>query len=90
MFKKGNRDANEAYAKVKDLEQEIPKIVEALEQLSDILCQVTYFQKAYDILSAATKDIKGNPVLHELVARVAFVMESFEKSIFHNKKAAEL
>lgn len=43
MFKKGNRDANEAYAKVKDLEQEIPKIVEALEQLSDILCQVTYF-----------------------------------------------
>ena len=28
MFKKGNRDANEAYAKVKDLEQEIPKIVD--------------------------------------------------------------
>ena len=38
MFKKGNRDANEAYARVKDHEVEIPKIVEALEQLSDILC----------------------------------------------------
>ena len=51
---------------------------------------MTYFQKAYEILSAATKDIKGNPVLHELIARVAFVMENFEKCIFHNKKAAEL
>jgi len=90
QFKKGNRNVDEAYGKIKEIEREIPDIVQALEQLSDILCQVTYFQKAYDILSAASKDIKGNPVLHELIARIAFVMENFEKCIFHNKKAAEL
>lgn len=32
-------------------EESIPDILAALEQLSDILCQVTYFSKAYEILS---------------------------------------
>ena len=70
--------------------ESIPDILAALEQLSDILCNVTYFQKAYDILSAASKDINGSPVLAELIARVAFVMEDFRKCIFHNQKAAKL
>ena len=70
--------------------ESIPDILAALEQLSDILCNVTYLQKAYDILSAASKDINGSPVLHELIARVAFVMEDFRKCIFHNQKAAKL
>ena len=70
--------------------ESIPDILAALEQLSDILCNVTYFQKAYDILSAASKDINGSPVLHELIARVAFVMEDFRKCIFDNQKAAKL
>lgn len=64
--------------------ESIPDILAALEQLSDILCQVTYFTKAYEILSTAAKDINGSPVLHELIARVAFVMEDFKKCIFHN------
>lgn len=70
--------------------ENIADILEALEQLSDILCKVTYFSKAYEILNAASKDINGSPVLHELIARVAFVMEDFKKSIYHNQKAAKL
>lgn len=42
------------------------------------------------MLEAALKDLKGNPILHELIARVYFITENFEKSIIHNKKAAEL
>lgn len=41
-------------------------------------------------MSTAAKDINGSPVLHELIARVAFVMEDFKKCIFHNTKAAKL
>ena len=51
---------------------------------------MTYFSKAYEILSTAAKDINGSPVLHELIARVAFVMEDFRKCIYHNTKAAKL
>ena len=51
---------------------------------------MTYFSKAYDLLDAALKDIKGNPILHELIARVAFIMENFTKCIYHNEKAAKL
>lgn len=81
----------QAYDTIKNMEQEsIPDILAALEQLSDILCQVTYFSKAYEILSTAAKDINGSPVLHELIARVAFVMEDFKKCIYHNTKAAKL
>ena len=89
QFRNGNRDTEQAYELIKKLENEdISSIVDALDQLSDILCQATYFTKAYEILSVAVKDIQGNPVLHELIARVAFVMENFEKSIQHNKRAA--
>ena len=91
QFRNGNRDSEQAYELIKKLENEdISSIVDALDQLSDILCQATYFTKAYEILSVAVKDIQGNPVLHELIARVAFVMENFEKSIQHNKRAAQL
>lgn len=51
---------------------------------------MTYFSKAYEILSTAAKDINGSAVLHELIARVAFVMEDFPKCIYHNNKAAKL
>jgi hypothetical protein len=54
------------------------------------LCGASYFRKAQDILEVANKDMKGNPILHELIARVAFIMENFDKCVFHNKKAAEL
>ena len=82
---------NLAYNTIKTMENEsIPDMLAALDQLSDILCQVTYFSKAYEILSTAAKDINGSPVLHELIARVAFVMEDFKKCIYHNTKAAKL
>lgn len=58
--------------------------------MTDILCQVTYFNKAFELLKIALEDIKGNPVLFELIARVCFVMELFDKSVYYNKKAAEL
>ena len=91
QFRQGNRDVVQAYDTIKKMEnQEIPDILAALEQLSNILCEVTYFSKAYEILSTAAKDINGSPVLHELIARVAFVMEDFKKSIYHNGKAAKL
>lgn len=82
QFRNNNRDAEAAYNLIKNMEgEDIASIVDALDQLSDILCQATYFTKAYEILGIAVKDIQGNPVLHELIARVAFVMENFEKSI---------
>jgi hypothetical protein len=85
QFRQGNRDVNQAYNTIKRVEKEsIPEILAALEQLSDILCQVTYFSKAYEILNTAVKDINGSPLLHELLARVAFVMEDFRKCIYHN------
>jgi len=62
----------------------------AFEQLSDILCSIGHFSKAYDLLDQALKVIPSNPVLHELIARVAFIMENFDKCIQHNKKAAEI
>ena len=37
--------------------EDIAAIVDALEQLSDIFCQATYFTKAYELLSVAVKDI---------------------------------
>ena len=84
-FRQGNRDVNNAYQTIKTKENEsIPDILDALDQLQDILCKVTYFSKAYEILNTAAKDINGSPVLHELIARVAFVMEDFKKSIYHN------
>jgi hypothetical protein len=91
MFRNGQRDPRVAYQKIKEAEgEDISAVIDALDQLSEILCQATYFKKAYEILSEAIKDIKGNPVLHELVARLAFVMESFDKCINHNKRAIEL
>lgn len=43
-----------------------------------------------DLLEAGQKVAPGNAVMHELIARVAFIMENFDKSIIHNKKAAEI
>lgn len=58
QFRNGNRDSEQAYELIKKLENEdISSIVDALDQLSDILCQATYFTKAYEILSIAVKDI---------------------------------
>ena len=55
-----------------------------------MLCSVGYFQKAMDMLEAGLKEMPQDPIMHELVARIAFMMENFEKSIKHNKIAAEL
>lgn len=90
-FKNNKRDPKQAYDTIKQLEDEdIHSIVEALAQLSDVLCKNTYFTKAYQILEHAIKDIRGNPVLHELIAHVAFIMEKFDKSIYHNREAKKL
>ena len=36
------------------------------------------------------KNMPKEPLIHELIARVAFIMENFDRCITHNKKAAEL
>ena len=55
---------------------------------------MNYFDKAHQILNYAAekgdKDIKGSPDLQELIARIAFVTEDYERCINHNKKAVEL
>lgn len=59
MFRANDRKPENAYNKVKEMEGEnLANIIEALDQLSDVLCQATYFSKAYEILSVAIKDIK--------------------------------
>lgn len=65
-------------------------MVQAFEQLSDVLCGIGHFTKAMDLLEAGQKVCPKDPIMHELIARVAFIMENFDKSIIHNKKAAEL
>ena len=91
MFKSGNRDVNAAVKIVNDGENgHQSNMVQSLEQLSDVLCGIGHFSKAFDLLDAAFKYIPRDPILHELIARVAFIMENFDKCIVHNKKAAEL
>lgn len=91
MFKSGNRDVNAAVKIVNEGENgNQANMVQSLEQLSDVLCGIGHFSKAYDLLDAAFKYIPRDPILHELIARVAFIMENFDKCIVHNKKAAEL
>lgn len=91
LFKAGKRDMTGAYLKIKELEgEDMEAVISALEQLSDILCHATYFKKAKELLQGALKDITGNPVLCELMARVAFVCESWSESIKYNQMAAEL
>ncbi len=91
MFKAGNRDVNAAAKLVNEGELgNVPNMLAAFEQLSDVLCSIGYFSKAYDLLDAAFKYIPKDPLLHELIARVCFIMENFDRCIVHNKKAAEL
>lgn len=91
MFKAGNRDVNKACQIINEGEQgNQANMLQALEQLSDVLCGIGHFGKAYDLLEAGFKYIPKDPVMHELIARVAFIMENFDKCIVHNKKAAEL
>lgn len=91
MFKKGNRDIPQAMKIIREGENGDRKgMQQSLEQLSDMLCSVGYFGKAMELLEQGLKEVKDDPILHELIARVAFIMENFEKCITHNKKAAEL
>lgn len=69
---------------------DIASIVKALEQLTDILCEVNLIDKAYNIMKVALKDKRENAALHEITARLAFINEEFLKSIFHNKEASKL
>ena len=90
-FKKGHRDASFAYVVIKDIEQDdITSIEQALEQLIDVLCELTLFDKAYQIMKVAMKDKKDSARLHEIFARYHFIMEDFLKSIHHNKQAISL
>jgi len=41
-----------------------------------------------ELLEVATKENQKNATMHELIARVSFIMEKFDKCVFHNKKAA--
>ena len=65
-------------------------VQQSLEQLAEILCSVGHFGKALELLESGLKEQKDDPILHELIARVAFVMEDFNKCIKHNEIAAKL
>jgi len=54
------------------------------------LCGASYFNRAQRLLEIAIKDLDKNAILHELIARIFFITEKFDKSIHHNKKAADL
>jgi tetratricopeptide (TPR) repeat protein len=91
IFKSGDRDVNKAVKMVQDGENgNQANMAQAFEQLSDILCGIGHFSKAMELLEAGQKVCPNSPQMHELIARVAFIMENFDKSIVHNKKAAEM
>ena len=61
---------------MKELEKnDEDKIVQALDQLTDILCQAAYFQKAQDMLKLALNNYENNGELNEIMARICFIME---------------
>jgi len=91
QFKTGDRDVNKAVKLIAEGENgNQANMVQAFEQLSDVLCGIGHFGKAMDLLEAGSRQVPRDPTMHELIARVAFIMENFDKSIIHNKKAAEL
>ena len=90
LLRQGNRDMVAAAKIVNDGENGNPEfILKSLEQLSDVLCSIGYFQKAIDLLNGGLKYLPKNPLIHELIARVYFIMENFDKSVVHNEKAIE-
>lgn len=73
------KDVKKQYARMKELEKgDENNIVQALDQLTDILCQAAYFQKAYDILKLALSEYENNGLLNEIMARICFIMEQFD------------
>lgn len=88
---KEGRDVKKQFARMGDLENHDEyNIVTALDQLTDILCQAAYFQKAYDILKTALGEYEHNCYLNEIMARVCFIMEQFDQCIYYNKQAKKL
>lgn len=82
------KDVKKQYARMKELEKgDENNIVQALDQLTDILCQAAYFQKAFDILKEALQEYENNGLLHEIMARICFIMEKFDQCIYYNKEA---
>ncbi len=91
MYKKGHRDVKQTLKMIKESENDDKKGMQlSIEQISDILITVGYFEKAMALLEEGQKNLPGDPIMHELIARCAFIMEDFEKSISHNQKAAAL
>jgi len=90
MLKSGKKDMAAAAKIVNNAEgNNAENFVSSLEQLSDVLCSIGYFQKAIDLLNAGLKYLPKNPTIHELIARVYFIMEHFDKCIIHQEKAIE-
>ena len=91
MYKKGHRDVKQTLKMIKESENDDKKGMQlSIEQISDILITVGYFDKAMALLEEGQKNLPGDPIMHELIARCAFIMEDFEKSISHNQKAVAL
>lgn len=88
---KEGKDVKKQFSRMRELEKDDEdNIVTALDQLTDILCQAAYFQKAFDILKTALVDYEGNGRLNEIMARVCFIMEQFDQCIYYNKQAKKL
>ena len=49
-----------------------------------MLCSVGHFGRANELLEMGLKEFSNDPILHELIARLAFIMEDFKKCIKHN------
>ena len=53
IFKQGNRDVNHAVKLISDGENgNVANMVQAFEQLSDVLCGIGHFSKAMELLEA--------------------------------------
>jgi tetratricopeptide (TPR) repeat protein len=88
---KDGKDVKKQFARIKELEKgNEDNIVTALDQLTDILCQAAFFQKAFDILKVALQDYENNCHLNEIMARICFIMEQFDQCIYYNKQAKKL
>jgi len=70
QFSEGNRDVRAAYAMIK---LDSPAADITIVELSKVLCNISYFNKALSLLEYACKEIKTSYVLFEEVARVAFI-----------------
>ena len=73
-IKSGKRSMSDAYAFIKEqTSNQEDEIVQAVIDLSETLCDISYFSKSLEVLELACKDNTKSLRLMEEAARISFI-----------------